>query len=824
MDHTSKINCNSTTIREEGGKGIHGLRKASNRMEFKDLEEKARLFYKLAVVKDRKFRFRTYRSTFVGKEMVDSMVVSGLAESREQAVQLGRTIAERFDLFENCEKRFINKTTYFEDEPNRLYRFSSGALVLIRNINEREMNGDENSILTGLSGSVSTTSNKGRPSRGPGLQRQNGTRMIKPYKSVFENDVSDDKVWSKKKKLDITLCVPRSPIQAAIEEDNESRSSSVPSWMSTIHTVNTEVERLRYPRKLTKESTEPEIAAIRRNYSKEKKVELDKTKAMHQRSIAQYQTPMQTEIASAQSVAETSDRDEIGTSANGREKQAEYVIPILEKKGSTNRGDKFNSFSNKFDAFASNLFPEKCRTVETRDKEYCLETVKTRGEDRHTSLIDEFDKEVMGDHALMKESSPAIHTGGKSKGPSEAQNLRTCSPPVKDHILHRNLQLTEQIDPEPGIHPVQQDGSEEHELHPFVTSPQDLPAGLRRRMSDNTETFDNFEFILNEKEGNLLTRCNDDDQSMWTEYIIGDDEGRKKYRQNETRQSRPSYVSRVETPAIDNTELIVVKNGTVYKDTKSDEEVMSSKLNWQQSDSPASAKQDVDDQSYMDYTIFDDTVAISYVEDDEEYIVPGSPPPPPLQEDEKSLFHIFSNRTPIEGNDDDDDDMTQITMDYALVRQSERNNNNAWINRSASADTGTEKSRLTSKNRIQRILWNDLSSDAFPVVRLAMEELRRIVASEPENRKQIVRMGGVMAIMGTMERCFKQEVIQYYCCVVIELLASMEPEAMKAFNEMKGIQLIVRSMQDQDDSDRIQEAGRAALATLCRIQQPGMIC
>ena len=84
----------------------------------------------------------------------------------------------------------------------------------------------------------------------------------------------------------------------------------------------------------------------------------------------------------------------------------------------------------------------------------------------------------------------------------------------------------------------------------------------------------------------------------------------------------------------------------------------------------------------------------------------------------------------------------------------------------------------------------------------------------------IVRVGGVMTIMSTMQKYLEQEFVQYYCCVLIELLASSEPDAMKAFNEMKGIQMIVRSMQDQSDSDRVQDAGRAALATLCRMHQP----
>jgi hypothetical protein len=98
----------------------------------------------------------------------------------------------------------------------------------------------------------------------------------------------------------------------------------------------------------------------------------------------------------------------------------------------------------------------------------------------------------------------------------------------------------------------------------------------------------------------------------------------------------------------------------------------------------------------------------------------------------------------------------------------------------------------------------------------AMEELQTIVVNESASRKHIVRLGGVMAIMGTMEEYFEVEVIQYLCCVVIELLSAMEPDARKVVSEMDGIQLIVRSMQDQADSDRVQEAGRAALATVCR--------
>jgi len=124
-----------------------------------------------------------------------------------------------------------------------------------------------------------------------------------------------------------------------------------------------------------------------------------------------------------------------------------------------------------------------------------------------------------------------------------------------------------------------------------------------------------------------------------------------------------------------------------------------------------------------------------------------------------------------------------------------------------------------SQKRIQRILCNDLYSCDVPTVRAAMEELRSIVLRDDDDgngRRHLVQRGGTMVIMGTMEEYFEVEEVQYLCCVVLELLAAKEPEARNVLREMDGIPLIVRSMQDQKDSERVQEAGRAALATVCR--------
>merc|ERR1712183_47764 len=112
--------------------------------------------------------------------------------------------------------------------------------------------------------------------------------------------------------------------------------------------------------------------------------------------------------------------------------------------------------------------------------------------------------------------------------------------------------------------------------------------------------------------------------------------------------------------------------------------------------------------------------------------------------------------------------------------------------------------------------WNDLYSCEVPTVKAALEELRLIVLRDDgHGRRHLVQRGGTMVIMGTMEEYFEVEVVQYLCCVVLELLAAKEPDARTVLREMDGIPLIVRSMQDQKDSERVQEAGRAALATVC---------
>lgn len=68
-------------------------------------------------VKDRKYRLQTYKECFVGSEAVDFLVSSGLAQSRTDAVEIGRTLQSDCHLLEH-----VTRDHEFKDE-QLFYRF-----------------------------------------------------------------------------------------------------------------------------------------------------------------------------------------------------------------------------------------------------------------------------------------------------------------------------------------------------------------------------------------------------------------------------------------------------------------------------------------------------------------------------------------------------------------------------------------------------------------------------------------------------------------------------------------------------------------------------
>merc|ERR1712238_623997 len=171
--------------------------------------------------------------------------------------------------------------------------------------------------------------------------------------------------------------------------------------------------------------------------------------------------------------------------------------------------------------------------------------------------------------------------------------------------------------------------------------------GFRQTTQERKRLSDTFEAIL--------TKHNDlpleDDRSTWTDYIIGDEAGREQYQLNVIKRRRPSYTSYVEETTVvmedddddahSYMEFTVIDDETLYEEeTVYDEETIVSQArasfrNLRKSIKIASVNERAnqitattqgasdEDQSYMDFTMFDnDTVQVSYVEDDSNYVAP----------------------------------------------------------------------------------------------------------------------------------------------------------------------------------------------------------
>jgi hypothetical protein len=76
------------------------------------LEEVAILFQKGVQVSTHRHKLRTYMKTFVGSEAVTFLVDNGYAKSREEAVTIGRQLAEKMKLFEHVLRKHEFKDAY----------------------------------------------------------------------------------------------------------------------------------------------------------------------------------------------------------------------------------------------------------------------------------------------------------------------------------------------------------------------------------------------------------------------------------------------------------------------------------------------------------------------------------------------------------------------------------------------------------------------------------------------------------------------------------------------------------------------------------------
>lgn len=836
----------------------HSMNKAGQKRGFagqkspqwKNLEDEARLFYRLATVRDRKYRFRTYRSCFVGKEMVDAMLANELAKTRTEAVLLACALAEQYQLFQSCENSILTNSPSFEDSPHKFYRFSSGALKVVRDLDEHES--------SSAAKPATPTPSIGNKNTRPGLERQNATRTMQPgIIHTVDDDNEEEEVWDDSinniafktnQKADShkttrkSYVPPLPPMEAIVEDEDENENedettSKASTKVSSASTTKTEYDSLREIQRLAREQAEFERTAVELNLSKEEKTRLESSRIKRLRSLAKEILLVHNHKRRPSSGADRimdaikDDRKEHDDPVviDTKERMMADIVAKLEKNHSHNWVVKARSLMSEVDSTVSTLYTGDHHIVESHDGDIIID-MESKNDDNNEDedgsgdiVLEALDVEETENLPPTKTSStPVSEKGKKWKQRLEAKK---ASRKAKSSATDENIR--EEI-VEPVVEEKEEEEDDDDGFPKFVLSVNDLPPNIRRRPSDFTETFDTFESMMNKKSKNVLDH--DDSASVWTECIIPDEEGREQYRQNEIKRSRPSYMSYYEETVVGDVDddsksymEFTVADETYYdEETIYDEETVVS--TWRSSYTPSAtslksfAKSPSDEQSIMGFSVLaggdgdDDSTAVSYVEDDEDYVAPEEHRVLPTSEendgDGESFFPVYA----IDNSQMDDDEMTQITMDHALLQRK----SSISIQRRSNLVVPTSfSSSPSTKKRIQQVLWNDLYSCDVAVVRSAMEDLRTVIVSEPEHRKQIVRMGGVMAIMGTMEEYSNTEAIQYLSFVIIELLASMEPEARKIVNEFDGIQLIVRSMGGQADSDRVQEAGRAALATVC---------
>ena len=637
---------------KKGQKRAYVVTKLAVSPKVMDIESKACLFYRMAVVKDRKYRFRTYRSVFVGKEMVDSMVVSGLAKNRDEAVQLGRFLAKKLNLFQNIENCVMNKTILFEDNASKYYRFSGGALRVIRNMEEDEKKDDQE---------AASTKKKESP-----MQKQDAPRNIveKSESTKNDNEVMDVSVFKKKtkntpkalKKETTTNNLSSLPVMRSIVEEENEDEQTPNSPRSK------ELERLEEIQKLARIQAAFEIRAGK--LPEEEKGRAEKDRIQRLRLLAKEQLEFHRSsrkcICSVNVINEYGNEDDDVVIVNTKERMLASIVNRLEANHPKDLVATYASLMNEIDKKVSSIYTGDHKIVETQ-----------WGDIMGNTSNKEEEKE--------EEAMEVVENSHSEKEEVEARKDAKENPTEEKSILNNEPSNAEES------------YNDDEETYTFVMSPKDLPTGFRR--NDLKESFITFESLLTR---NNYPSLQDDDQSAWTEYIIGDDEGREQYRLNEIKRGRSSYTSYVEESVYDDDEQSYMEYIVADDETRYDDEsVFDEKTVVSQSEesfqSLMKATNGGDDQSMMDFSIFDndyDTVQVSYVVDDINYVapegkeeafqepahIPSSPSAvkslgpkqaafTSLQDQMESNFPVvYANCSSMA-----DDEVTVITMDYSLM-------------------------------------------------------------------------------------------------------------------------------------------------------------
>ena len=132
------------------------------------------------MVKDRMYKFRTYKSCFVGCEAIDFMVQARIASSREEAVQLGRRLEEERQLFHHVTREQPFKDDYL------FYRFSTAgdddsSSSSMKDFDDGDSKSDDLSIHALSSDELAAVGEQLRR----GVRVKNRQYRLKTYKNCF---------------------------------------------------------------------------------------------------------------------------------------------------------------------------------------------------------------------------------------------------------------------------------------------------------------------------------------------------------------------------------------------------------------------------------------------------------------------------------------------------------------------------------------------------------------------------------------------------------------------------------------------------------------
>ncbi|CAB9528750.1 ARM [Seminavis robusta] len=130
----------------------------------------------------------------------------------------------------------------------------------------------------------------------------------------------------------------------------------------------------------------------------------------------------------------------------------------------------------------------------------------------------------------------------------------------------------------------------------------------------------------------------------------------------------------------------------------------------------------------------------------------------------------------------------------------------------ASSTAGSSKGAALNK-AVAKILRVDIWSPKASLVSSALERLCQAANHGSAQRKNIARLGGVMAIVRAMQMHPTNVAIQVNACEALEHL-SVDPDTQAATTEVGGMAAIVQAMQRHPDNQQVQTAACKALAPI----------